>query len=178
MKIVKRKKRNLLILSDNIPLMQELAFITHRKKILKRLEVLKIKEHQLFMELKRTNLLVTCECCFDDECNPMKVAKCNKGHLFCYDCIRKGSAVALENTCSRIRCFTQCSGEFTLPTLKEVLLPTQFSDLLKNKLIANILDTEVNGIAGCPFCEFAYIPSPEEKVFKCLNPECMKESCR
>lgn len=30
----------------------------------------------------------------------------------------------------------------------------------------------------CPFCDFATIPHENDKIFKCLNPECMKESCR
>lgn len=30
----------------------------------------------------------------------------------------------------------------------------------------------------CPFCDFATIPAPTDKIFRCLNPECMKESCR
>lgn len=30
----------------------------------------------------------------------------------------------------------------------------------------------------CPFCEFAAIPASEDKVFRCLNSDCMKETCR
>ena len=30
----------------------------------------------------------------------------------------------------------------------------------------------------CPSCGFADIPADEERVFRCLNAECMKETCR
>lgn len=36
----------------------------------------------------------------------------------------------------------------------------------------------IENLESCPFCDFATIPNPESKLFQCLNPDCMKESCR
>ena len=34
-------------------------------------------------------------------------------------------------------------------------------------------------LLDCPFCSFATIMSdPNDRVFRCLNPECLKDSCR
>lgn len=75
-------------------------------------------------------------------------------------------------------CFIDCDGEFSLPTLQKVLSPTQFSILIGKKQEAEVIAAGLEGLVSCPFCHFASIPPPEDKVFKCLNPECMKESCR
>lgn len=36
----------------------------------------------------------------------------------------------------------------------------------------------IEDLEMCPFCDFATIPAEADKIFRCLNPECMKESCR
>lgn len=37
----------------------------------------------------------------------------------------------------------------------------------------------VENLVSCPFCCFMIImPDPDNKVLECLNPECLKESCR
>lgn len=38
---------------------------------------------------------------------------------------------------------------------------------------------EIDGLECCPYCPYAVIvDNPDDKVFRCLNPECMKETCR
>lgn len=123
-------------------------------------------------------MLVTCQCCFNDECIPTKTAECNEGHVFCFECIIRGSESTLADGEAQIKCFTDCKSEFSLATLQKILPPTQFSVLLKKKQAAEVMAADVEGLVSCPFCHFASIPPPEDKVFKCLNPECMKETCR
>ena len=36
----------------------------------------------------------------------------------------------------------------------------------------------IEDLEECPFCEFTTIPLEEDEIFKCQNPNCMKESCR
>lgn len=36
----------------------------------------------------------------------------------------------------------------------------------------------IEDLEFCPFCDFATIPITDNKIFQCLNPDCMKESCR
>ena len=41
------------------------------------------------------------------------------------------------------------------------------------------ISAEIDGLECCPYCPYAVIvDNPDDKVFRCLNPECMKETCR
>lgn len=109
---------------------------------------------------------------------PSKISECGEGHVFCNDCVVKGVDMKLSEAEVKIGCFTDCQSEFSLQVLQKALPPTKFSKLLIKKQAAEVLAADVEGLVSCPFCHFASIPPPEDKVFKCLNPECMKESCR
>lgn len=164
--------------TKDIALLQEIAFLEHKEEIQDFLTNLKEKENTLFRELKTKNRLVECQCCYDNQCIPSKCAQCEKGHLFCNACILKGTEVQLSNGESHIPCFTHCDSEFSLAVLKRIIPPQKFSILLKKRQEAEVNAAGLEGLVSCPFCHFASIPPPEDKVFKCLNRECMKESCR
>lgn len=73
----------------------------------------------------------------------------------------------------------ECKAEFSLATLKRVMKPSIFSNILERKQQEEIAAAGIEDLVACPFCNFQTImPNPEDKVFKCLNPECMKDSCR
>lgn len=109
---------------------------------------------------------------------PNKCAKCIAGHVFCFDCIVRGAESVLADGKTEVKCFTECDSEISLATLQISLSPTTFSVLLKKRQAAEVEAAGIEGLVSCPFCTFASIPPAEDKVFKCLNPECMKESCR
>lgn len=162
----------------DIPLLEECAYILHREEICEYLNKLEEAEMKEFAILKSKNELLECQCCYDNECMPSKCSTCDDGHIFCNLCILRGteSQLGLGNT--RILCFTNCDGEFTVPTLQKILPPTQFSIFIRKRQEAEVMSAGLEDLVSCPFCHFASIPPPEDKVFKCLNPECMKESCR
>lgn len=54
----------------------------------------------------------------------------------------------------------------------------QFSTFVRKKQETEVMSAGILGLVSCPFCQFASIPPLRDNVFKCLNPECMKESCR
>ncbi|KAK2585538.1 hypothetical protein KPH14_010180 [Odynerus spinipes] len=164
--------------SEDIPLLQEIAFIQHRQDIQIYLAELKEKEAIEFQRLKENNGLLECQCCFDNECMPSKCSNCDNGHIFCNNCIMKGVEMKLAESETHIYCFTSCTSEFNLSMLQKVLSPTTFSILLKKRQEAEVMAAGLEGLVSCPFCPFASIPPAEDKVFKCFNPECMKESCR
>ncbi|XP_001603062.1 uncharacterized protein LOC100119259 [Nasonia vitripennis] len=164
--------------TENIPLLQEMAFVKNKKYIQNHVDTLKAKEEELFKALQEKNLLITCQCCFNDECMPTKSAECNSGHIFCFDCIIRGTESKLADGEAHVKCFTNCESEFSLATLQKILPPTTFSALLKKRQAAEIMAAGMDDLVSCPFCHFASIPPPEDRIFKCLNPECMKETCR
>lgn len=72
-----------------------------------------------------------------------------------------------------------CELEFPLPVLQELLSPTTFSLALRKMQEEELRLADIADLVSCPYCSFATImPDPDDKVFKCMNPECLKESCR
>lgn len=164
--------------SEDIPLLQECAFIMHKAEIRKYFEKLKKKEDAEFRRLKENQELLECQCCYDNECMPSKCSTCNDGHIFCNACIVRGTESKLAQGETHIPCFVTCDEKFSLATLQKVLSPTQFSILIGKRQEEEVMAAGLEGLVSCPFCHFATIPPPEDKIFKCLNPACMKESCR
>uniref|UniRef100_A0A0C9QJK2 Rnf216_1 protein n=3 Tax=Fopius arisanus TaxID=64838 RepID=A0A0C9QJK2_9HYME len=163
--------------TEDINLLQEMAFIRHQSHIQKYIDDMKKAEKAEFEKLKKSNELLECQCCYDNECMPSKCSMCDQGHVFCNSCIIKGTDTKLGEGDTHVPCFQDCGAEFSLATLQEILKPTKFSILVKKRQAAEVAAAGLEGLVSCPFCHFASIPPEGDKVFKCLNSECMKESC-
>lgn len=62
--------------------------------------------------------------------------------------------------------------------MQKVLTPKMFSKMAQKKQMEEVKAAGIEDLETCPFCDFATIPAVGDKLFRCLNPECMKESCR
>ena len=123
--------------------------------------------------------MLTCECCYNEKVIPEKSISCNKGHNFCQECLIAGVESALSDGKYRINCFSECESELPLNLLQKLLPPQKFSQYLKNNQLQEIEAAGITGLETCPFCsEFLSIPPAADKIFKCQNSECLKESCR
>ncbi|XP_021369677.1 uncharacterized protein LOC110460829 [Mizuhopecten yessoensis] len=158
----------------------EKMFAANKKQRLDHLD-----EEKRFKELKRLQAkeneeLLECGCCYDNECFIEDMASCQDGHLFCKDCIKRSSEVAIGDGQCVFPCFTDnCEYQFPLSVLQEVMSQNMFSILLRRKQEEEVKQADIPDLISCPFCSFATIISnPDDKVFKCLNPECLRESCR
>ncbi|XP_067681693.1 uncharacterized protein [Haliotis asinina] len=148
-----------------------------------------IKDHFLNIEqerkrkleaARRNGELYECGCCFDDELLFEDLSACADGHLFCRECIRRSTESALGEGKTKFPCLTgECEYDIPLTVLQEVLSSAMFSRMLSRLQEEEIRLAEIPDLVSCPFCNFATIMSdPSDKVFKCLNPECLKETCR
>ena len=127
-----------------------------------------------------SGVVVECLCCYDDvDVNSMLA--CKSGHLFCRDCVKRGSQVAMGDGKPGLECLGQCKEQFELFTLSRALSEVTFDKWSRKIQIAEVEKANLEGLEQCPFCDFATIiddkPS-ENKVFRCENPDCGKESCR
>ncbi|XP_061173242.1 uncharacterized protein LOC133182415 [Saccostrea echinata] len=131
-------------------------------------------------EARDNGELMECQCCFDEECLFEDMAACPDGHLFCKTCIRRSAEVVIGQGKTDFKCLTgTCSDNFSLATLQHILPTSVFSIVLRKMQEEEIKKAEIPDLVSCPFCSFATImPDQNDKVFKCLNPECLKESCR
>ncbi|XP_018564406.1 uncharacterized protein LOC108905853 isoform X2 [Anoplophora glabripennis] len=163
---------------ENIPLLQELAYLTHKEDIMEYLLEKQKKDEQERREAKENNMMETCNCCYDDEVMPKDTFSCPNGCRFCKECIKRSCEVAFGDGKTDFPCLAACPTEFSLQTLQSVLPPKMFSKLAQKKALAEIKAAGIEELETCPFCDFASIPNELDKIFRCLNPDCMKESCR
>uniref|UniRef100_T1J9K2 RING-type domain-containing protein n=1 Tax=Strigamia maritima TaxID=126957 RepID=T1J9K2_STRMM len=124
--------------------------------------------------------LMTCECCFEDELLLEDMLPCVDDHLFCKDCIRRQAEINIGANNLHFPCFNgYCKKHFSMKVLQSCLKANIFSIVLRKVQEEEIRRAEIPDLETCSFCSFcAIMPDPNDKVFKCLNPECLKESCR
>ncbi|XP_067009558.2 E3 ubiquitin-protein ligase RNF216 [Anabrus simplex] len=161
-----------------VPFVQEVAFIENEAKIKDYIEFRKMIREKAFARAKAAGTLLECACCFNNELLPEDVTTCSSGHLFCVECVTRGAEAWIGEGRTRFPCYVECTGEFSLTTLQCVLKPTVFSSLLLRKQLIEVTEAGISDIETCPFCDFVTIPPEGAKVFNCLNPLCMKDSCR
>lgn len=161
----------------SLEFLQETAFIEHYNEIFDYIEVEQARRRLAYSEAQRRGELVECGCCYDDVLFEESTV-CEEGDIFCKNCVRKGAEVRIGEGHTTFPCLKDCGVYFSLDVLQTVLHESVFSKLLKRKQIIEVQAAGIVGLESCPFCEFATIPSPESRIFTCLNPECGKESCR
>ncbi|XP_049804091.1 uncharacterized protein LOC126243001 [Schistocerca nitens] len=154
------------------------AFIENRQDIETYLNEKELKRVESLRKAKENNELLECGCCYDNEVLAEDVVTCAEGDIFCKTCLQKYAENQIGDGKTVFTCLSNCTAEFSLKMLQRVLKPSVFSKMLQRKQMEEIKSAAIRGLEVCPFCDFASIPPEEDKVFCCLNPECMKESCR
>ncbi|RZC39657.1 E3 ubiquitin-protein ligase RNF216-like, partial [Asbolus verrucosus] len=162
---------------QNIPLLQEIAYCAHEKEINEYLDEIKNKEEAERREAVSQGLMKTCGCCYDEAVLPRDIFSCENGCSFCKSCIVKSTEVLFGEGKLDFPCLMNCPSYFSLQTL-QVLSAKLFSKIAQKKALEEIKSAGINELEMCPFCDFATIPAEGYNIFSCLNPECMKESCR
>ncbi|KAA0187653.1 hypothetical protein HAZT_HAZT000521 [Hyalella azteca] len=138
---------------------------------------------EAFAAAKVAGLLCTCPICCEDEILEEDMRACaslDSPHLFCKTCVRRYCEEQIGQGSLKFTCLEgSCKEEFSLNVLKTVLKSSVFSNLLKRKQAEEIVAAGIADLECCPFCNFATImPNKEDKIFNCLNPECLKDTCR
>ncbi|XP_045592246.1 uncharacterized protein [Procambarus clarkii] len=162
---------------------KELCYVRMQTEIKEHLWKKEENKRRAFLWAKATHQLLECRCCYDDEVLEEDMDTCNapgSKHKFCINCIRRFAEEEIGQGRTSFRCLEgECKAEFSLATLKKVMMPSIFSNILERKQLEEIAAAGIEDLVACPFCNFQTImPNKEDKVFKCLNPECMKDSCR
>ncbi|CAF0957227.1 unnamed protein product [Rotaria sordida] len=125
--------------------------------------------------------LQTCDCCCDDQLLDDDMISCDNNHRFCQTCIRN----YIENGfISNGECFftclnSTCKYEYSTSLMNHLLSPTLLSRLLIKIQQEELRLANIPNFEQCKYCTFGtIIDDPNERVFRCLNQECLKETCR
>jgi TRIAD3 protein (E3 ubiquitin-protein ligase RNF216) len=156
-----------------------------------------LERENRFGQAKENGDLVECPICLNDECLSEEMLSCSLNqHSFCRDCVRRysdeqigGGIVAL--VCirrgyvmllgsHRVTCMVEgCEADFSLEMLQSALRPETFSLLLRRRQTAELRQADIENLEQCPSCDFAMvIENTAERVFRCRNRDCLKETCR
>ncbi|GAB6021755.1 hypothetical protein CHUAL_004333 [Chamberlinius hualienensis] len=159
---------------------KELAFTRIRPKFEEYICLKKDKRNADLLHAKLNRSFLTCQCCFDEELLISESVDCGAGHFFCEECVRRGAEVATGQSLCHLSCMADgCNLTFPLTALQRVLKPSVFSNWLIRLQAEEVSKANIPDLVQCLHCSFAAImPNPDDKVFKCLNPECLKETCR
>ncbi|KAK9877205.1 hypothetical protein WA026_016951 [Henosepilachna vigintioctopunctata] len=163
---------------ENIQLLQELAFVKHKKEIKTGIKMMDEFYRLARAEAEKYNLLETCQCCFFEGLLPEECYFCKKNCPFCKECVAKGAEHMIGNGELNFPCLTNCNSEFDISVLRMVLDKKVFEPLFNKIQIKELKEANIDGLETCPFCDFSLILNNEDKIFKCQNIECMEESCR
>ena len=73
----------------------------------------------------------------------------------------------------------QCTDEITWRQLGIALDPTVLLKLEQRRQVEEVNAAGIDKLVSCPFCPYqAIMEDSEDKLFVCMNSECLKESCR
>ncbi|XP_044269959.1 E3 ubiquitin-protein ligase RNF216-like [Tribolium madens] len=162
----------------NVKLLQEIAFLKHETSIRRYVKMKNDTYRKALEEARKYGLLKTCLCCFDEELIPEECLFCDKNCSFCKNCVKLGAEHVIGEGRTKFPCLADCPSEFNYSVLKMVLHDKVFKRLCQRKQIEEIKSANIDGLETCPFCDFSMVPKEGDKIFKCGNIECMKESCR
>ncbi|CAF1185379.1 unnamed protein product [Adineta ricciae] len=158
----------------------ELRFAKNEVKIRRYLGKMSKDHEKRVKKAKKGNETLECEICCREDLLIDDMVECTVGHLYCRNCVRTHVDVCFKEGKCQFPCVeSSCPGEYAIQLVGELLPPNDFSRLNRRIQEENIRQAEIDGLECCPYCPYAVIvDNPDDKVFRCLNPECMKETCR
>ena len=121
--------------------------------------------------------LITCECCFN-EVKPADCNTCDNCHVFCNSCIKKGTELAMSEGKTSVKCFIDCNKEINLSSLEFALPGDIYDTFFKKKQESELVAAKLEGLAHCPHCNSVQVLKDSDKLFRCLNEQCMKITFR
>ncbi len=111
------------------------------------------------------------------------MAQCTDTHLFCKSCVTSYMSTQLGEQNSDLRCMDLSGCKMTFPDSElRRILPEKLFRLYEDiRQRREIEQAGIEGLEECPFCNFRVVIDAdfeEDKVLRCQNDECGKESCR
>ncbi|XP_057310878.1 uncharacterized protein LOC130648798 [Hydractinia symbiolongicarpus] len=122
---------------------------------------------------------IECGCCYGDAAFEDMI-QCLEGHLFCVDCLQRYSKEATFGEGNiHLSCMTDgCDSTFPFSQMKKALPESIMQRYYERVKDEDLKLANIDNLVRCPGCEFAAEMADGDKVFRCQNPSCLKETCR
>uniref|UniRef100_A0A914X847 RING-type domain-containing protein n=1 Tax=Plectus sambesii TaxID=2011161 RepID=A0A914X847_9BILA len=160
---------------------REVQFITNEAKIHAHMENRRVVREDRLSQARQSGELVECPICLNEECLPEEMFSCSQSeHSFCRDCVRQHSETQLGGGSHRVACMAEgCAADVGLEALQTALAPETFSLLARRQQAAVLRQAHIDNLEHCPYCDFSMvIENAAERLFRCRNRDCLKETCR
>uniref|UniRef100_A0A914XNE5 RING-type domain-containing protein n=1 Tax=Plectus sambesii TaxID=2011161 RepID=A0A914XNE5_9BILA len=160
---------------------REVQFITNEAKIHAHMENRRVVRENRLSQARQSGELVECPICLNEECLPEEMFSCSQSeHSFCRDCVRQHSETQLGGGSHRVACMAEgCAADVGLQALQTALAPETFSLLARRQQAASLRQAHIDNLEHCPYCDFSMvIENAAERLFRCRNRDCLKETCR
>lgn len=125
-----------------------------------------------------------CGCCFSEYPLNRMVHCSNEGalHSFCKTCARTNAETEVGQGKYILVCMSMdgCSAGFSREQ-RDLFLDDKLKIALERiETEHNLRMAGIENLESCPFCPFAaeYPPVEEDRIFRCIHPDCGVESCR
>ncbi|XP_071954572.1 uncharacterized protein [Antedon mediterranea] len=130
-------------------------------------------------EYEQEGQLIECGCCYGEVAFEQMV-QCSDGHLFCTMCMNSYAKEAVYGSGKlNLSCMSDgCESRFPKSQLDKCLPKDVIAKYEERQKEESLNLADLDNLVKCPSCEFAAIMDTDDKVFKCQNPDCLKESCR
>ena len=162
-------------IDSDLDFKEELFFVENEDAIKEHLR----KEENRNKEMIESGGFFECQCCYDDQVILFDVIECELGHMFCTNCVKRGVETQIGQNNNQVTCFTDCKGKFPVSAMKKVLDPNIFTKYCQRTTVEELQAAGIDNIEFCPKCGWPNnIINPDDKIFKCVNEECLKETCR
>ncbi|ESO87151.1 hypothetical protein LOTGIDRAFT_55132, partial [Lottia gigantea] len=122
---------------------------------------------------------IECGCCYGEQ--PFEdMVQCYDGHLFCKSCLQSYVREAVFGSGKLdLRCMTEsCDTNFPESQLQCCLETDVLEKYQERVREENLNLADLEDLVRCPNCEYAAIMDSGDKVFRCQNIHCLKETCR
>ncbi|KAI8512126.1 hypothetical protein Bbelb_087650 [Branchiostoma belcheri] len=160
-------------------LKEEMAFVEERTRQQKEeadhLLALRLNEEQY----EAAGQMIECGCCYG-EVTFEDMVQCYDGHLFCVDCLKNYTKEKVFGSGqASLSCMTDgCDSTFPMGQLEKALPENMLKKYEERLEEENINLAGLDDLVRCPSCDYGAILAEGDKVFRCQNPECMKQTCR
>ncbi|XP_052236653.1 uncharacterized protein LOC127848315 isoform X3 [Dreissena polymorpha] len=122
---------------------------------------------------------IECGCCYGEF--PFEsMVQCCDGHLFCQGCLQQYARESVFGQGKAdLKCMTDmCGSSFPKSQLVRAL-PREMLARYEDRVAEENLNlADLGDLVKCPHCEFRAFMDKSDKVFRCQNDKCMKETCR
>ncbi|KAF8527443.1 hypothetical protein BU17DRAFT_34385, partial [Hysterangium stoloniferum] len=100
-----------------------------------------------------------CACCYEDATPFEEMMQCPEGHLFCKNCVRMNAESTVGELKTEILCMDQseCKQPFTKEIVSKCVDEHTMVLLEKIQQMAAIREANIEGLEGCPFCDYVAI---------------------